>query len=157
MSRKSGVSPKQINRIRELNAKGYSSNRIQKQLRSEHIGLRRQIILNYTREFRGRPAQKNVSKYIPHKYRKNRTYRPNYKVITISGSVKGKNKKLNIVSSNGKSLHKILREHIFNFGKTKQGYSPKSQFLTVDADKLLANPKKYLDEKEFDKRPIINS
>ena len=70
MSRKSGVSPKQVNRIRELNARGYSANQIQKELRSEHIGLRRQIILNYTREFRNRPAQRNVSKYIPKKYRK---------------------------------------------------------------------------------------
>ena len=58
MSRKSGVKPQQVNRIRELNARGYSANQIQKELRSEHIGLRRQIILNYTREFRNRPAQK---------------------------------------------------------------------------------------------------
>ena len=64
-----------------------AANQIQKELRSENIGLRRQIILNYIREFRNRPAQRNVSKYIPKKYR--RFYHPREKVISLSGTVHG--------------------------------------------------------------------
>ena len=155
MSRKSGVSPKQVERIRELNARGYSSNQIQKELRSEHIGLRRQIILNYTREFRNRPAQRNVSKYIPKKYR--RFYHPREKVISLSGTVNGTTRRLNIFAYDGRALRRVLREKIFDFGETKKGYTPKSQFLTIDANKLLANPDKYLEKKEWDTRPRINS
>ena len=155
MSRKSGVSSKQVNRIRELNARGYSANQIQKELRSEHIGLRRQIILNYTREFRNRPAQANVSKYTPKKYR--RYYHPREKVISFSGLVHGNASRINIFSIDGKTLHKVIREKIFDYGKTKRGYSPKCQFLTIDASKLLSNPDKYLSKEEWDKRPRINS
>ena len=155
MSRKSGVSPKQVNRIRELNARGYSANQIQKELRSEHIGLRRQIILNYTREFRNRPAQRNVSKYIPKKYRK--IYRPIGKVISISGLVHGKVRRINLFANDGRTLGRVLREKIFDYGETKRGYSPKSQFLTIDANKLLSNPDKYLEKEEWDTRPRINS
>jgi hypothetical protein len=155
LSRKSGVSSKQVNRIRELNARGYSANQIQKELRSENIGLRRQIILNYTREFRNRPAQRNVSKYIPKKYR--RIYRPIGKVISLNGLVNGEVRRLNVSAYDGRSLHKVIKEKIFNYGDTKKGYSPKNQFLTIDANKLLANPDKYLSKEEWDTRPRINS
>ena len=155
LSRKSGVSSKQVNRIRELNARGYSANQIQKELRSEHIGLRRQIILNYTREFRNKPAQRNVSKYIPKKYR--RFYHPREKVISFSGLVHGKPRRINIFAMDGRTLHKVIREKIFDYGETKKGYSPRSQFLTIDANKLLSNPDKYLEKEEWDTRPRINS
>ena len=155
MSRKSGVSSKQVDRIGELNARGYSSNQIQKELRSEHIGLRRQIILNYVREFRNRPAQRNVTKYIPKKYR--RYYHPREKVISLSGTVNGHSRRLNIFAYDGRALRRVLRDKIFDFGETKRGYTPKSQFLTIDANKLLANPNKYLEKEEWDTRPRINS
>ena len=155
MSRKSGVKPQQVNRIKELNARGYSANQIQKELRSEHIGLRRQIILNYTREFRNKPTQKNVSKYIPKKYR--RIYRPIGKVISFSGLVNGKVRRINLSAMDGRTLHKVIKEKIFDYGETKRGYSPKNQFLTIDANKLLSNPDKYLSKEEWDTRPRINS
>ena len=155
MSRKSGVSSKQVDRIGELNARGYSSNQIQKELRSEHIGLRRQIILNYVREFRNRPAQRNVTKYIPKKYR--RYYHPREEVISLSGTVNGHSRRLNIFAYDGRALRRVLRDKIFDFGETKRGYTPKSQFLTIDANKLLANPNKYLEKEEWDTRPRINS
>jgi len=155
MSRKSGVSPKQVNRIRELNARGYSSNQIQKELRSEHIGLRRQIILNYIREFRNRPVRQNVTKYIPKKYR--RYYRPREKVISFSGLVNGRARRINIFANDGRTLHKVIREKIFDYGETKKGFSPKTQFLTIEASKLLSNPDKYLSKEEWDTRPRINS
>ena len=155
MSRKSGVKPQQIDRIKELNARGHSANQIQKELRSEHIGLRRQIILNYTREFRNRPTQKNVSKYIPKKYR--RYYHPREKVISLSGTVHGKTRRINLFAIDGRTLRRVLREKIFDYGETKRGYSPKSQFLTIDANKLLSNPDKYLEKEEWDTRPRINS
>ena len=47
----------------------------------------------------------------------------------------------------GRTLHKVIREKIFDYGETKRGYSPKSQFLTIDANKLLSNPDKYLEKK----------
>jgi len=155
LSRKTGVKPQQVNRIRELNVRGYSANQIQKELRSEHIGLRRQIILYYIREFRNRPAQANVSKYTPKKYR--RTYRPREKVISISGTVHGKTRRINLFANDGRTLRRVLREEIFDYGETKKGYSPKSQFLTIDANKLLSNPDKYLEKEEWDTRPRINS
>jgi hypothetical protein len=155
LSRKYGVSPKQIERIRELDARRYSANQIQKELRSEHIGLRRQIILNYIREFRNKPAQRNVSKYVPKKYR--RYYHPREKVISLSGLVNGRARRLNVFAYDGRTLRRVLREKIFDYGETKRGYSPKSQFLTIDANKLLSNPDKYLEKEEWDTRPRINS
>jgi len=154
-SRKKGVSSRQVERIRELTARRYSANQIQKELRRENIGLRRQIILNYTREFRNKPAQRNVGKYIPKKYR--RIYRPREKVISISGLVNGKVRRLNLFAKDGRTLHRVLREKIFDYGETKKSYSPKSQFLTIDANKLLSNPDKYLEKEEWDTRPRINS
>lgn len=155
MSRKSGVKPQQVDRIRELSKQGYSTVQIQRTISREHLGIRRTVLLGYVREFKNRPAQANVSKYIPKKYR--RYYRPREKVISFSGLVHGKHRRINIFAKDGRTLHKVIREKIFDYGETKRGYSPKSQFLTIDANKLLSNPDKYLEKEEWDKRPIINS
>ena len=155
MSRKSGVKPQQVDRIRELSKQGYSTVQIQRTLSREHLGIRRTVLLGYVREFKGRPAQANVRKYTPKKYR--RIYRPIGKVVSINGLVNGRSRRINIFANNGRTLRRVIREKIFDYGETKRGYSPKSQFLTVDATKLLANPDKYLEKEEWDTRPRINS
>ena len=83
--------------------------------------------------------------------------RPREKVISFSGLVHGKARRINIFANDGRTLHKVIREKIFDYGETKRGYSPKSQFLTIDANKLLSNPDKYLEKEEWDTRPRINS
>jgi hypothetical protein len=68
MSRKRGISPRQIDRIKELSSEGYSANKIQAKLSEEHIGLRRTILLTYVREFKRQPTKLHVEKHIHRKY-----------------------------------------------------------------------------------------
>jgi hypothetical protein len=69
MSRKSGITSRQKDRIQQLSRKGYSANQIQRALRKEHIGLRRTVLLRTVREVKGRSAKPSTSKYVPRKYR----------------------------------------------------------------------------------------
>jgi hypothetical protein len=68
-TRKSGVSTRQTSRIKELSSQGRSTNEIQRTLSREGIGLRRSVMLEYVREYRGKAPPTNPSKNIPTKYR----------------------------------------------------------------------------------------
>ncbi|GEM_PF-5214805 len=96
MTKTKGVSQRQIRVIRSCARKGWSANRIQQKLRARHIGMRRQKLLGYVREFKGQPARPNVERYTRIRYRP----RPPSAQFTFSkrvilrGRWKGKNKQI---------------------------------------------------------------
>jgi hypothetical protein len=65
-----GFSDKQISIINESIQKGQSANKIQKQLRSQGLGIRRKELLKQIREIKTKSPKANPEKYIPRKYRK---------------------------------------------------------------------------------------
>ncbi len=60
---------KQISTINDGIRKGYSSNKIQRQLRSQGLGIRRKELLKQIREMKNKSAKANREKYTPKKYR----------------------------------------------------------------------------------------
>ena len=65
-----GLKDKQISIINDSIRKGYSSTKIQRQLRNEGLGIRRKELLKHIREMKMQPTKANPEKYIPRKYRK---------------------------------------------------------------------------------------
>jgi hypothetical protein len=91
MTRKKGVTTKQINFIKEKALKGWSANRIQKAMQREHIGMKRQETLRHVREFKGKPTPKHPERHVPHKYRRAVIPRIAFgKEVTVSGTHHGK-------------------------------------------------------------------
>jgi hypothetical protein len=76
------VKPGTIDRIRTLARRGKSANQIQRELKSEHRGIRRTQLLAYVREFKGRaPKAEAHLKYTPHKYRGGTTYKTYHRIF----------------------------------------------------------------------------
>lgn len=65
-----GFSDKQISVVNEGIRKGYSANKIQRELRSQGIGIRRKELLRDIREMKMKSLKTNAQKYTPRKYRK---------------------------------------------------------------------------------------
>jgi hypothetical protein len=58
-----------ISVVNDLIRKGYSANRIVRQLRSKGLGMRRKVLLKHIREMKMKSVKANREKYIPKKYR----------------------------------------------------------------------------------------
>jgi len=68
-TRKSGVSTKKVDRLRELSKTDKTFNQAQKTMVKEKLSFRRQTMQTYWREFKNKPAPTNPSKHVPRKYR----------------------------------------------------------------------------------------
>lgn len=67
-----GFSNKQILVVNEGIKKGYSANKIQIELKSKGIGIRRKVLLRQIREMKMKSPKVNSEKYTPRKYRKHK-------------------------------------------------------------------------------------
>lgn len=65
-----GLKDRQISTINEGIHNRYSSNKIQRQLRNEGLGIRRKELLKHIREMKMQSPKANTQKYTPRKYRK---------------------------------------------------------------------------------------
>lgn len=65
-----GLRDKQVSVINDSIRKGYSANKIQRQLRKEGLGIRRKELLQHIREMKMKSPKANAEKYTPRKYRK---------------------------------------------------------------------------------------
>ena len=65
-----GLRDKQVSIINDSIRKGYSANKIQRQLRNEGLGIRRKELLRNIREMKLKSPKSNAQKYTPRKYRK---------------------------------------------------------------------------------------
>lgn len=65
-----GFSNKQFSVVNEGIKKGYSANKIQRELKNKGIGIRRKVLLKQIREIKMKSPKVNPEKYIPRKYRR---------------------------------------------------------------------------------------
>jgi hypothetical protein len=65
-----GFRNKQILVVNEGIKKGYSANKIQRELKNKGIGIRRKVLLRQIREIKMKSPKVNPEKYIPRKYRR---------------------------------------------------------------------------------------
>lgn len=151
---KRGVSRATVDIIREDTRKGHSANYIQKHLRREHRGIRRQNLLRYVREFRGKAPKPHSYKYIPKKYltRERRLHIElgvKRKHVAIYGRVKGESRRIE-VSGTGYQLMDFLRSAV--------KHPPKQRFVRGDVSTIHGRSRIKLDwRKEWDARPKIAS
>ena len=145
--------------IRRLVKKGYSSTKIQKELRRRHLGIRRKNMLKIIRKVKGVKKKPHAEKYIPRKYRarvkwrrraltvKPTVYLP--KAVAVYGTVDGETRRVEM-SGTGRSLYNAM----LYVGK----HPPKKRFLQVLADKIILFPRRYLDfDEKWDDRPKVIS
>lgn len=115
MARKQGITPKQIDALKRYSRKGYSANKIQRKLRSRHMGMRRTRLLGYVREFKRQKPKPSVAKYTPTKYAQARMRLPQFggKYIAIYGTTrnrKGIVKRNRIeLSGSGRELYEAVK------------------------------------------------
>ncbi len=154
MPKKGGASKEQVDRIKADSAKGMSANAIQRDLQAHHMGMKRQKLLGYVREFKGRKPKSEPSKYTPTKYRKKprkptkvvRRRAPRGKHVAVYGKVDGESKRIQMHGS-GRELYKAMM--------LASQHPPKKQFLTIKATNITGNPDKYLDmEKTWDQKEV---
>lgn len=94
MTKTKGVSRRQIRAIKSLSRRGYSANRQYRILRANHMGMRRQKLLGYVREFKGQPARPHAEKYTRIRYRHRPISGVFPKRVILRGKWKGKNKEI---------------------------------------------------------------
>ena len=150
MTKSRGVTQKQLNTIRSMAHKGYSSNRIYRRLKTQHQGMRRTKLLGYVREFKGRPARPSISQYVPRKYRKIIPISfSNQKQVAVYGTVRGKPYRIQMNGS-GQELYKAMKDAV--------KHPPKKQFLTSEAREIITKRDRLIDENlRWDRRPRIES
>ncbi|MBT0159921.1 hypothetical protein G4O51_08045 [Candidatus Bathyarchaeota archaeon A05DMB-2] len=114
------LNPRTILAIHGYVKKGYSANRIQKQLQAQHLGIRRKTLLAEIRRVKGQPSKAETVKYIPKKYArarwKARAKRIKFepirgKQVTLTGLHKGK-----LISKtqhgSGKDLFRFVKDEM---------------------------------------------
>jgi len=150
----------QVDRIRELSRQGKSANQIDRTLRSEHMGMRRTTLLNYVREFKGRPPPRHPERHIPHRAIAARKMRKKIRLrvkemrkekkIAIYGTVDGEGRRFQFLGK-GKDLYKSVMLAV--------RHPPKKEkpFTTVDAEKFLEDYGRYLSREKWDERPAVKS
>jgi hypothetical protein len=117
------LSKQQKEAIRGYVKKGYSANKIQKQLKAQHLGIRRKVLLAEIRKAKNQPKKPNTVKYIPKKYVKARWLARaelerilETKHVTVEGKHKLKNGKVVFVSKTrrgkGKDLYNWVKKEM---------------------------------------------
>lgn len=104
------VKTRTVDRIRQLSRKGYTANQIQHKLQQEKIGIRRQTMLKYVREFRHRPPPKHPYRHVPHKYRVPPVIIVG-KHVTLRGKHRGERATKSKLGS-GKELYRFVRNEM---------------------------------------------
>jgi hypothetical protein len=122
-----------------------TANQIQKDLSQHHMGMRRQKLLGYVREFKGQPPKAEQLKYTPETYARVKRMGFFGKQIAVYGTVHGESRRIQMIGS-GKDLYNAMMDIA--------RYPPKKRFLTVEA----GNVRYYLDYWEsWDEHPEISS
>jgi hypothetical protein len=110
----------QIQRIKELSAKGYSANAIQRTLQEEGLGMRRTVLLRHVRYYKGEPEPRPTERLmaIPTKYRREvpieewlRAQEAMGKRVKLVGTHKGK-KKIKGKDGSGRELYNWIKEEM---------------------------------------------
>jgi len=112
------LNPKAIWAIRGYVKRGYSANKIQKQLQAQHLGIRRKMLLAEIRRAKGQPSKAETVKYIPKKYVRARWKARaelerilNEKHVTIEGKHKGDSVSKTRRGS-GKDLYRFVKDEM---------------------------------------------
>lgn len=151
------INPRTRSAIRKYVKQGLSSNKIQKKLQNQHLGIRRKTLLAEIRKAKGQKSKANRYKYTPRKYRKRKTVYPSQarrqffirKQIAGYGTVHGQSRRIQVYGS-GKQLQRVML--------LASQHPPRTQFLTIYAGTLLSNPWRYLSREEFwDDIPRVDS
>lgn len=148
VSRKRGVTLKQMQAIKQYSRKGFSANKIQKELSHRHMGLRRTVLLGYVREFKEKQAKPHVEKYAPTKYRPAPRIGFLQKQLAVYGTRHGESKRIQMVGS-GSQLYRAMI--------LVSRHPPRKQFLTISAEALLDDPHRYLEGGNWDAHPETSS
>jgi hypothetical protein len=113
MSRKRQVTTAQIEKIRQYTREGCSANQIQHKLSTEHIGLRRTVLLSYVRQFKRQPTKPSVERYAANTYGKSasRTTGWGTKAAKIKGTHHGKYVEKQRLGS-GYELYRFVRNEM---------------------------------------------
>jgi hypothetical protein len=160
MPKHKAVSKQQRKAIKTYVKQGLTSNKIQKRLQKQHLGLRRKVLLAEIRKVKRKKPKANALNYTPKKYRRAVSGKYGYpslarrqfflgRQIAGYGTVLGKSRRIQVYGS-GKQLHRVML--------LASQHPPRARFLTIDAGKLLSNPWKYLSRTEFwDARPRVDS
>ena len=135
--------------ICRLVKKGYSSTKIQKELRRRHLGIRRKNMLKIIRKVKGVKKKPHTEKYIPRKYRARVKPLLIGKPIAVYGTVQGKSRRV-VMSGTSRSLYNAM----LYVGK----HPPKKRFLRVLANKIILFPRRYLNfDEKWDEHPKVIS
>lgn len=146
--------------IRAYVNRGYSANKIQRQLIKHGLGIRRKVLLSKIRKakrVRPEPARR-MERYIPRKYEPRVKWRrraeklmPLYigKEIAVYGTVNGKSRRIEL-SGTGRALYNAM----LLVGK----HPPKRRFARARAVDVVENRHKYLDIRTvWDEHPEVKS
>ncbi|MEM2108000.1 MAG: hypothetical protein QXL10_01790 [Candidatus Bathyarchaeia archaeon] len=130
MTRKSSAdSNKEAKRrelIREYAGKGYSANRIQRELSKQGLGMQRKRLLAEVRRAKGLSRKPEPQKYVPIKYRRSAgfgAYRGKW--LAVYGSVDGKSRRIEMVGF-GRQLYDAMQ--------VVSRYPPKRRFVKCSAE-----------------------
>ena len=144
--------------IRKLAKKGYSANKIQKELQKRGLGIRRKELLRLVRKVKGVKKKPHAQRYIPRKYKARALWRKRAlkvkpllisKAIAVYGTVQGKSRRVEM-SGTGRSLYNAM----LYVGK----HPPKKRFLRILADKIILFPRTYLNfDEKWDDHPKVIS
>ncbi len=129
-------------RINQLAKQGYTTTKIQKVLRKEGMGIRKQTMLWIVRQYYHKPAPQHPERFIPIKYRRPvpPPLPPEERLgrhLSIYGTQRGIRKRIEMWGRDGRELQQaaiLAAKH-----------APLDRFLEVNASDLLRNPHRYLD------------
>jgi hypothetical protein len=159
--RKRKISAKTRWAIRTYVKQGYSSNKIQKKLSKQGLGIRRKILLTEVRKLRGKKRKLHPQKYTPKKYRRvtPKARRPKYagrhiavyRYARTGRHMKPYSARFEFYGS-GKDLGKAVR--LVLSGLVTKWENP---FVECSARAFLNNPYKYGERGEWVGKPSIES
>jgi hypothetical protein len=98
--------------IKRYVRQGYSANEIQRKMKTEKRGIRRQLLLAYVREYKRKPPPRYPKKYVPIKYRRARRVEiqgRGPKAIQIYGIYHGRARRVRRRGT-GKSLYRWVKK-----------------------------------------------
>ena len=114
------LTQQQTKAIQSYVKKGYSANKIQIEMKNQHIGIRRKVLLSEIRIIKHQLPKAGIVKYIPKKYAKARwkarverkRLRPlGIKQVTLTGKHNGKRVVITEHGS-GKDLYKSIKNEM---------------------------------------------
>jgi len=161
---KKGIPKTTVNRIRTKVKQGKSANQIQRELKREGRGIRRQTLLALVRRYKGVKPKPQRYKYIPRKYRTRpaiaKPKRPKRIAPPPTPKPPIRKKHISIYGKEGRYNLSGTGRNLYRFMIDAVEHPPKKRFVTVDVDKVrgLSQRAKYVDYgEEWSERPEIKS